>query len=105
MLTEDTLEEAQDAGRYRRDDEVHVVDLRDNTALHVPPAHAELPERMQRLCDFANADEASLPFVHPVLRAILLHFMIGYDHPFRRRQRTHGARAVLLVDGAEPATG
>ena len=37
---------------------------------------------MQRLCDFANADEASLPFVHPVLRAILLHFMIGYDHPF-----------------------
>jgi len=82
MLTEDTLEDAQDAGRYRRDDEVHVVDVRDNTALHVPPAHAELPERMQRLCDFANADEASLPFVHPVLRAILLHFMLGYDHPF-----------------------
>ncbi len=82
MLTEDTLEDARDAGRYRRDDEVHVVDVRDNTALHVPPAHAELPERMQRLCDFANADEASLPFVHPVLRAILLHFMLGYDHPF-----------------------
>lgn len=82
ILTEDTLENADDAGRYRRDDEVRVVDVRDNTALHVPPAHAELPERMQRLCDFANADEASLPFVHPVLRAILLHFMIGYDHPF-----------------------
>jgi len=82
MLTEDTLEDARDAGRYRCDDAVHVVDLRDNTALHVPPAHAELPQRMQRLCDFANADEASLPFVHPVLRAILLHFMLGYDHPF-----------------------
>jgi Fic family protein len=82
ILTEDTLENPEDAGRYRRDDAVHVVDVRDNTALHVPPAHAELPERMQRLCDFANADEASLPFVHPVLRAILLHFMIGYDHPF-----------------------
>lgn len=82
ILTEDTLENAEDAGRYRRDDEVHVVDVRDNTALHVPPAHAELPDRMQRLCDFANADEVSLPFVHPVLRAILLHFMVGYDHPF-----------------------
>lgn len=82
ILTEDTLEDARDAGRYRCDDAVHVVDLRDNTALHVPPAHAELPQRMQRLCDFANADEASLPFVHPVLRAILLHFMLGYDHPF-----------------------
>jgi Fic family protein len=82
MLTEDTLEDPEDAGRYRRDDAVHVVDVRDNTALHSPPTHTELPARMQRLCDFANADEASLPFVHPVLRAILLHFMIGYDHPF-----------------------
>jgi Fic family protein len=41
-----------------------------------------LPERLERLCAFANADESSLPFVHPVLRAILLHFMVGYDHPF-----------------------
>ena len=82
MLTEDTLEKPEDAGRYRRDDDVHVVDVRDNTLLHVPPPHSELAERMQRLCDVANADEASSPFVHPVLRAILLHFMIGYDHPF-----------------------
>jgi Fic family protein len=82
MLTGDTLENPEDAGRYRRDDEVHVVDVRDNTLLHVPPSHTELAERMQRLCDFANADELTLSFVHPVLRAILLHFMIGYDHPF-----------------------
>lgn len=82
MLTEETLDDPFDAGRYRTHDEVHVVDARDNTTLHSPPAYTELPERMQRLCDFANADEASLPFVHPVLRAILLHFMIGYDHPF-----------------------
>ena len=82
ILTEDSLENTEDAGRYRHDDDVHVVDVRDNTALHVPPPHDELAERMERLCDFANADEASLPFVHPVLRAILLHFMIGYDHPF-----------------------
>lgn len=82
MLTEDTLDDPLNAGRYRSNDEVHVVDAHDNSTLHIPPSHAELPERMQRLCDFANADEASLPFVHPVLRAILLHFMIGYDHPF-----------------------
>ena len=82
MLTEDTLADPADAGRYRCDDAVQVVDIRDGTPLDVPPAHAELPERMQRLCDFANADESAQPFVHPVLRAILLHFMIGYDHPF-----------------------
>lgn len=82
MLTEDTLDDSLDAGRYRTNDNVHVVDARDHSTLHSPPTHTELPARMQRLCDFANADETSLPFVHPVLRAILLHFMIGYDHPF-----------------------
>src|SRR5664279_51447 len=58
------------------------MDHRDGTILHQPPSYRELPDRMGRLCAFANADENARPFVHPVLRAILLHFMIGYDHPF-----------------------
>ena len=82
ILTEDTLEDPADAGRLRKTDDVQVIDSRDNVVLHDPPAHIELPERLERLCAFANADETVLPFVHPVLRAILLHFMIGYDHPF-----------------------
>ncbi|QDX82063.1 filamentation induced by cAMP protein fic [Denitratisoma sp. DHT3] len=82
ILTTDTLENPEEAGRLRQSDDVHVVDQRDDAIVHVPPDHQELPERLERLCAFANADETSLPFVHPVLRAILLHFMIGYDHPF-----------------------
>lgn len=82
ILTEDTLENPEDAGRLRTNNDVRVIDNRDHAELHAPPGFAELPERMKRLCQFANADESSLPFVHPVLRAILLHFMIGYDHPF-----------------------
>jgi len=82
ILTEDTLEDPADAGRLRKADDVQVIDSRDNVVLHDPPAHIELPQRLKRLCAFANADETVLPFVHPVLRAILLHFMIGYDHPF-----------------------
>lgn len=82
ILTEDTLENPEEAGRLRRSDDVRVIDARDNIELHNPPTYTELPERIERLCAFANAGESSLPFVHPVLRAILLHFMIGYDHPF-----------------------
>jgi Fic family protein len=37
---------------------------------------------MQLLCDFANEDEGDGRFVHPVIRAILLHFWLAYDHPF-----------------------
>jgi Fic family protein len=81
-VTEGTLDNPDDAGRLRSDDEVSVRDRQDNTLLHQPPAWRELPERLERLCAFANMDENAAPFVHPVLRAILLHFMIGYDHPF-----------------------
>lgn len=82
MLTEDTLDDPADTGRLRQTDDVQVVDNRDAVVLHAPPTYTELPARLERLCAFANANENSLPFVHPVLRAILLHFMIGYDHPF-----------------------
>ncbi|WP_407279717.1 Fic family protein [Aromatoleum evansii] len=82
MLTLDTLDDPADAGRLRVADDVNVVDNRDGALLHEPPSYKELPERLERLCAFANAAEDSTPFVHPVVRAILLHFMIGYDHPF-----------------------
>lgn len=82
MLTLDTLDDPADAGRLREADDVNVVDVRDGTLLHEPPTYKELPLRLERLCAFANADAVSSPFVHPVVRAILLHFMMGYDHPF-----------------------
>jgi Fic family protein len=81
-LTIDTLDDPADAGRLRTDDQVNVVDNRDGTILHAPPHHRELPGRLERLCEFANAGTDSSPFVHPLVRAILLHFMLGYDHPF-----------------------
>ncbi len=87
MLTLGTLEDDEQAGRFRRADErIEVVDHRTQAVLHVPPAAGELPQRLQALCDFANAgttDEDPVgDFLHPVVRAIALHFMLGYDHPF-----------------------
>ena len=39
--------------------------------------------RMKQLCDFANDDGAKGDnFIHPVVRAIVLHFWLAYDHPF-----------------------
>lgn len=35
------------------------------------------------MCDFANSSaEGGDEYVHPVLRAIILHFWAGHDHPF-----------------------
>lgn len=82
QVCDDTLDDAGEIGALRTSDDVCVRDRRDQTLLHQPPAASELPERLRRLCAFANANADATPFVHPVLRAILLHFMIGYDHPF-----------------------
>ena len=87
ILTKGTLGSEDQAGRFRRTDEpIQVVDNVSHVVLHVPPPANELPTRLQALCDFANAD-TSRPdqpgsFLHPVVKAIALHFMLGYDHPF-----------------------
>ena len=82
ILTEGTFDDPDAAGRFRLpSDRVFVTDPRDRAILHEPPDASALGERMERLFAFANTtgDE---PFVHPVVKAILLHFMIGYEHPF-----------------------
>jgi Fic family protein len=82
VVTQDTLEDPDDAGRLRQHNDVRVLDNRDGTVLHEPPMADSLQQRLQRLCDFANQGVDDTPCVHPVVRAILLHFMLGYDHPF-----------------------
>jgi Fic family protein len=81
ILTDGTLDDPAAAGRFRRDDEGIVVQDMEGGTLHAPPPAAELPGRLQALCEFAN-DISDSPFIHPVARSILLHFWLAYDHPF-----------------------
>ena len=83
IVTAGTLDGPSHEGRPQLPGERRVVveDPIDGTVLHVPPPADELPERLQRLCDFAN-DASSTGYVPPVVRAIAVHFMLAYDHPF-----------------------
>lgn len=81
ILTRDTLKDPDSAGRFRREDEQIVVADVEGRTLHTPPKCEELPRRLAALCRFANADDDE-PFIHPVVRSILLHFWLAYDHPF-----------------------
>jgi Fic family protein len=83
ILTEGTLDDPEAAGRLQRPDEerVAVVDRLDGTVLHQPPPAEQLPQRLRELCDFANEVDRDA-WVHPVVRGILLHFWLAYDHPF-----------------------
>lgn len=81
-VTEGTLPDPSKAGRYRSaEDPIRVVDDATGEVLHDPPPASQLEERMGTLCAFANgAPTAS--FLHPIVRAVLVHFALAYDHPF-----------------------
>lgn len=82
LVTRGTLENEDAEGRFRRAEEpVRVVDEIEGEEFHVPPSAVELPQRMKAMCAFANAATPAF-FIHPAVRAMILHFWLGYDHPF-----------------------
>lgn len=81
LVSDDTLNDPADAGRLRPPGKEVVVDDAYGTVFHVPPPAEELPGRLEKLCRFANGETPKV-FIHPVVRAIALHFWLAYDHPF-----------------------
>lgn len=83
VLTTGTLEDPDAAGRLQRPDEERIVvaDRQTNEVLHWPPPAEQLPGRLEEMCAFANGAEID-GFLHPVVRAILVHFWLAHDHPF-----------------------
>ncbi|MFM9699849.1 Fic family protein [Streptomyces europaeiscabiei] len=82
IVTKGTLANPDAAGRFQLPNEDRIGVFTDSgLELHQPPDAEHLPERIKQLCDFANG-EIGDGYVPPVLRAITLHFMLGYEHPF-----------------------
>lgn len=82
ILTEGTLPDSRDCGRFQEPEEqrVSVVSRHLDEVTFTPPPAEEIPERIDRMCTFANDGESS--FTYPLVRAILLHFWLAYIHPF-----------------------
>ncbi|RKX30844.1 MAG: Fic family protein [Verrucomicrobia bacterium] len=82
MISRDTLDDPLQEGRLRgSDDKVRVEDEQTGDIIHQPPPAEELPGRMAALCEFANETKMT-GYLHPVIRSIILHFWLAYDHPF-----------------------
>lgn len=81
LITDKTLNEPAETGRFRKSHEQIVVSDMYNEVFHNPPPAGQLEKRMEAMCEFANGKTPSY-FIHPVIRAIILHFWLAYDHPF-----------------------
>jgi Fic family protein len=80
-ITKDTLKDKDDSGRFRDNNDVVVGDpLEVEKVYHRPPDYKKVPELMDEFCKFASNDDHT--FIHPVVKGIMLHFLIGYIHPF-----------------------
>ena len=79
ILTQGTMND-DSVGRFRRSTDTVEVAQWDGTVVHTPPEADELDDRIERLLSFANERDDRM--IHPFVRAVVLHFMIGFDHPF-----------------------
>lgn len=80
-ITSGTLKNQKDEGRFRDNNEIVVGDnLELEKVYHSPPDYKNIPSLVDELCRFANDDAGE--FVHPIIKGIILHFLIGYIHPF-----------------------
>lgn len=80
-VTQNAIDNPDDAGRLRQNNNIAVWDDRSERPLHTPPDYQSLPERLKLLCDFANGASPNY-FIHPIVRAIITHLILGFDHPF-----------------------
>ncbi len=81
LVTQRTLDTPDTAGRIRNPGEDVQVANGEGQIYHIPPPPESLEERLRSMCDFANG-QTPASFIHPALRAIILHFWLAYDQPF-----------------------
>ena len=92
ILSKDPLDQGR-AGQYRDGtQEIYIHDDLEGEMVYLPPPAEQVVPRMEELIRFFNyrqgQNTADLPwaqkltFVHPILQATIIHFMVGYIHPF-----------------------
>jgi Fic family protein len=84
IATRDNSNNGNIAGSFRRNNNIVITDGFD-VVVHEPPSFEQIEQRLKTVCAFANTEhsgEEGGQFIHPIVKAIILHFMIAYEHPF-----------------------
>jgi Fic family protein len=79
LITSRTLEKPEYEGNFRENNEIAVYS-HEGTLLHKPVEYPDVPKLINELCDFANNKDEN--FIHPIIKGIIIHFLVGYIHPF-----------------------
>lgn len=81
-MTYKTLEDSADEGHFRTDNNVVVEDGITHETIHTPPDCSEIETLVETVCRFFNEDNFDGVFIHPIIKGIIIHFLIAFIHPF-----------------------
>jgi len=80
LITNKTLDNVEDEGNFRNNNDIHVVNHSNSEIVHTPPTKEELATLINDLCSFFNEDGKN--FIHPIIKGCIVHFMFAWIHPF-----------------------
>ncbi len=81
LLTRDAIDNGH-SGVFRKDEDGIVIQGQDSDEIAFVPPKMDCVEReIKNFIDFAN-DDLGESFIHPVIKAIMLHFYFAWLHPF-----------------------
>ncbi len=78
-ITDGLMEDPNSSGRFRTDDSVAVRDVYEDITYHIPVRHETIPAMIDDLCRYVNDEKE---FVHPIIKGIIIHYILAYIHPF-----------------------
>lgn len=82
-ITVNTLADSNDSGRLRTDEDgINIINSTTGEIVFSPPKAEFVKNELERLIQYANNFESEDEFVHPVIKASILHFWLAYLHPF-----------------------
>ncbi len=79
IITQDTLEDPEYVGKFR-DEEVFIWD-KANTVIFKPMPAEKIEPCLNNLVTWVNT-QSDEDFIHPVIKASIIHFFLVYVHPF-----------------------
>ncbi len=82
LVTKEMVDSSNEKPRLRQEDEPVYITNSIGTIYYEAPNADFVEKEMKRLISFANDEDKDQAFIHPIIKAIMLHFWVGYLHPF-----------------------
>lgn len=82
IISSDTLSHKDEEGAFRKSNDINVIDVVDGNIVYTPPDYNKIPILINELCAFFNDEKKDNTFIHPIIKGCIIHFMIGFIHPF-----------------------